>query len=69
MSTTTAHTVTTLDELTALYDPPTERAVRKQIDRLDEHCRAFIAASPFVLLATYSDANVADCSPRGDSPG
>jgi PPOX class probable FMN-dependent enzyme len=63
------HTIASLDELTALYDPPTERAVKKQIGRLDEHCRAFIAASPFLLLATYSPANGADCSPRGDHPG
>jgi PPOX class probable FMN-dependent enzyme len=58
-----------LDELTARYNPPTERAIRKQIDRLDEHCRAFIAASPFVLLATASPEHGADCSPRGDHPG
>lgn len=69
MSTTTAPFVTSLDDLAAIYEPPTERAVRKQIDRLDEHCRAFIAASPFVLLATSSPEHGADCSPRGDQPG
>lgn len=63
-----AHWVTSAEELAELYDPPTERAVHKQIDRLDEHCRAFIAASPFVLLSTCGPAG-ADCSPRGDPPG
>ena len=63
------HTITTLDQLAQLYDPPSERAVRKQIDRLDEHSRAFIAASPFLLLATCGPTTGADCSPRGDRPG
>lgn len=63
-----SHVIASLDELAALYDPPSERAVLKQIDRLDEHCRAFIAASPFLLLATCGGAG-ADCSPRGDHPG
>ncbi|HEX7241431.1 MAG TPA: pyridoxamine 5'-phosphate oxidase family protein [Longimicrobiaceae bacterium] len=63
-----SHLIASLDELTALYEPPSERAVLKQIDRLDEHCRAFIAASPFLLLATCGSRG-ADCSPRGDHPG
>ena len=54
-------------ELAALYPPALERSVRKQMDHLDEHCRAFIAASPFVILGTQSE--VADNSPRGDVPG
>jgi PPOX class probable FMN-dependent enzyme len=61
-------TVTSLDQLEALYDAPSERVRRKQIDRLDAHCRAFIAASPFLILATSGVAG-ADCSPRGDRPG
>jgi uncharacterized protein len=63
-----AHIVTSLEELKTLYASPSERAVRKQIDRLDDHCRAFIAASPFVALSTCG-AGAADCTPRGDSPG
>ena len=62
------HFVASADELAALYDPPSERAVRKQLDRLDDHCRAFIARAPFLALATAGDAG-ADCSPRGDAPG
>ena len=54
-------------ELAALYPPALERSVRKQMDHLDEHSRAFIAASPFVILGTQS--GVADNSPRGDVPG
>jgi PPOX class probable FMN-dependent enzyme len=62
------HVITSLDQLLEIYDPPSERAVLKQIDHLDEHCRAFIAAAPFLLLATSGPAGV-DCSPRGDQPG
>ena len=51
-------------ELAGLYDPPLERSLRKQLDRLDDYCRQFIAASPFVVLSTQGDA-----SPRGDGPG
>src|SRR5688572_33126050 len=71
MSTSTVpnHRVRSVEELQALYGAPNERSARKQIDRLDGHCRAFIAASPFVLLATYSPSNGSDCSPRGDQPG
>jgi len=54
-------------ELAALYPPALERSVRKQMDHLDEHCRAFIAASPMVIVGTQSGA--ADNSPRGDVAG
>jgi PPOX class probable FMN-dependent enzyme len=55
-------------ELEALHDPALERSVRKQLDHLDEHCRALIAASPFVVIGTQADG-YADNSPRGDAPG
>ena len=56
------------DELPALYGPALERSVRTQLDRLDDYCRAFIAASPLVILGTQF-AGFADASPRGDAPG
>jgi PPOX class probable FMN-dependent enzyme len=55
-------------ELAALYPPVLERSVRKQIDHLDQYCRAFIAASPLVVIGTQGDT-AADTSPRGDMPG
>jgi PPOX class probable FMN-dependent enzyme len=57
-----------IDELTGLYAAPWERSLRKQLDHLDEYCRLFIAASPLVLVGTQH-GNLADASPRGDSPG
>ncbi len=55
-------------ELRALYGETHPRAAKKIIDRLDEHCLAFIAASPFMLIAT-SDGSRLDVSPRGDPAG
>ncbi len=61
-------TVTTADELAALYAGPTERVLMKEIDHVDSVGRAFIAASPFLVLATGGPQGL-DCSPKGDSPG
>jgi PPOX class probable FMN-dependent enzyme len=56
-------------ELRAIVGEPTERAVNKQIDHLDEHCRSIIAASPFMLLGTASAGGSCDVSPKGDAAG
>ena len=61
--------ITSLEELRALYAAPQERAVKKQIAALDEHCRRFIGLSPFVVLATADLAGNMDASPRGGPPG
>jgi uncharacterized protein len=55
--------------LRALYAAPGERALRKQIDHLDPHCRRFIALSPFLVLATSDRDHRLDASPRGGDPG
>lgn len=60
--------VASAQALETLYGPPGERVLLKQVDRLDAHCRAFIAASPLCVLATCGRSG-ADCSPRGDAPG
>jgi uncharacterized protein len=60
--------VTSTDELAAHYAPPMERVLRKEIDHVDATGRAFIAASPFLVLATGSSQGL-DCSPKGDQPG
>jgi len=57
-----------ITELVELYGPARERSIRKQIDHLDEYCRAFIAASPLVIVGTHS-GGAGDASPRGDVPG
>jgi hypothetical protein len=57
-----------VESLRACYLQPSDRAVRKTLPHVDRHMREFIARSPFVCLATASDAGV-DVTPRGDSPG
>ncbi len=61
-------TVTSAEELAALYAAPHERVLKKELDHVDALGRAFIAASPFLVLATGS-AKGLDCSPKGDAPG
>ena len=62
-------TVATEAELRGLMGEPSGLAVGKQLDRLDRHCRSFIALSPFVLVGTSDAAGACDVSPRGDEPG
>jgi PPOX class probable FMN-dependent enzyme len=65
------HLVRDVADLERMYDAPFERSLRKQLDHLDEHCRAFIAASPFLVIGTQGPGidGVADASPRGDVAG
>jgi uncharacterized protein len=58
-----------VEELREFYEAPMERAVRKDIGRLDEMCRRLIAAAPMLFIATYSAEGQADVSPRGGQPG
>ena len=60
--------IETLNQLRSLYATPKERAVKKQIDHLDVHCRRFIALSPFVVIASGNGVAM-DASPRGGAPG
>lgn len=62
-------TINTLTALRQHYADPQDRAVKKQIDALDIHCRHFIALSPFVLLASSDAEHNLDASPRGGEPG
>jgi uncharacterized protein len=55
--------------LRAVYGDINPLAQRKILPRLDRHCRAFIALSPFVVLATGDRHGQMDASPRGDAPG
>ncbi len=56
-------------QLRALYQPPHERALRKQLDRLDALAERLIALTPFVLVATHDAAGRCDVTPRGGPPG
>jgi PPOX class probable FMN-dependent enzyme len=60
--------VTDLQTLERLYEKPLEASLVKEIDYIHPDYRAFIAASPFVVLATSGPEGL-DASPRGDRPG
>jgi PPOX class probable FMN-dependent enzyme len=56
-------------ELRDLYRRPAATTQLKVQPRLDKHARAFIQASPFVLIATTSPDGTGDVSPKGGPPG
>jgi PPOX class probable FMN-dependent enzyme len=68
MNATDPHAVTSLVALEALYAAPSEVARNKGGVEMGAATRAFIAASPFCLLATIGPSGP-HVSPRGDAPG
>ena len=62
-------TISNTADLRSLYGEPSDIVQRKAIPKLDKHCRAFIAASPFLVVASAGADGSADASPRGDAPG
>lgn len=66
--TSTAQPIENAEGLRAVYDQPAELTRKKIRDRLDAHCRRFIALSPFLTIASTGPSGT-DCSPRGDAPG
>jgi PPOX class probable FMN-dependent enzyme len=60
--------LTTVAELEAIYGPPFERSITKEIAFLNADYRAFVEAAPLVILASVA-AEGLDCSPKGDRPG
>jgi PPOX class probable FMN-dependent enzyme len=57
------------EQLREIYGAPSERSLKKQLTRLDKHCRAFIARSPFLVIASSDPSGRCDASPKGDAPG
>ena len=62
------HVLTTIEELEALYGEPLGRSLIKEIDHISDHYRAFVEASPFLIIASIGPEGL-DCSPRGDPAG
>jgi PPOX class probable FMN-dependent enzyme len=54
--------------LRAYVGTPSKLAIAKELTTIDRHARAFIALSPFLVIAS-SGPEGADASPRGDAPG
>jgi PPOX class probable FMN-dependent enzyme len=64
-----AATLSDKPSLRELYPQPKGLAILKQLDRLDGHCRNFIAHSPLVVIGSTRAGRGTDVSPRGDAPG
>ena len=61
------HIIRDAATLRALYGPPSEGSLRKQVDYLHPHYQALIRAAPFAVLASVGDT--VELTPRGDDPG
>src|SRR5262245_7155042 len=63
--------VSSIEELRAIVQAPGPgaRTLLKERTGLDAHCRAFIARSPLLLMATADGDGRCDVSPKGDAPG
>jgi hypothetical protein len=61
--------ITTREALRQHYREASGRAVEKQLDHLDPHCRRFIELSPFLLIGSGGAGRRGDVSPRGEAPG
>src|SRR5450830_1806474 len=60
--------IETVEKLEALFGQPAQASLAKELDHIDEYYRRWIAASPFLALATAGEGGL-DCSPRGDPRG
>jgi uncharacterized protein len=61
--------ITTRQRLRELNRGPHRLVRNKTIDHIDDICRRFIAACPFVLVASRGGDDQLDLSPKGDPAG
>lgn len=61
--------ITTHARLRELYRMPSHRVSNKVIGHIDQICRRFIAACPFVIVGTRGADGRLDLSPKGDPAG
>lgn len=59
----------TEEQLRTLYNPPSEKALRKELTRIDHHIERFISLSPFLVIASGNTQYQMDASPRGGAAG
>jgi PPOX class probable FMN-dependent enzyme len=64
-----AEPITSEAQLRAITGLPARRALDKELTKLDVHCRAIIAKSSFVLIASSDREGRLDVSPKGDPAG
>lgn len=57
------------NELRSNFGEPMDLSLKKQLGKLDVHCKDFISRSPFLCIGTSDASGKTDVSPRGDPPG
>ncbi len=62
------HTISTIEQLEALYGQPSPQALAKESEQLTDAYRAWLEKAAFFAFAS-GGTNGLDCSPRGDSRG
>lgn len=62
-------TIDSTDGLREIYRPASGGPIDKVISVLDDHCRDFLAKSPFFVLSTANGDGQCDGSPKGGAPG
>ncbi|GLQ18904.1 MSMEG_1061 family FMN-dependent PPOX-type flavoprotein [Maritalea porphyrae] len=63
------HQVTTGSEIRETLGEQFPSQSNKIINHIDQHCRNWIAKSPFVVISSISAGGFMDVSPKGDPPG
>jgi hypothetical protein len=61
--------ITSTSEIEAILGPPFPNQVNKIIDHIDDHCRAWIERTPFIVISSIGASGAMDVSPKGDSAG
>ena len=61
--------ITTKEGLESVLGRPDPRVLAKVVNALDDMCLAFIARSPFVIVASHDAEGRVDVSPKGDPAG
>lgn len=61
--------ITTVEQLRTRMAMPRKTTLAKLLPEIDEQGRAYIARSPFLLMATRDADGAVDVSPKGDEPG
>jgi PPOX class probable FMN-dependent enzyme len=64
-----SHAISSPEQLWDLVGEPLERVLAKEMPALDERARDFIAASPFLVMATTGADGTCDAGPKGGPPG
>jgi PPOX class probable FMN-dependent enzyme len=61
--------IQTLEQLRERIPAPSSLVLNKVVPDIDDHVRAFIERSPYVMISTADSQGACDASPRGGEPG